>query len=142
MQPHSVWTANYRVGMEPKDPKTYLWDNICTLLGDSTPSIDKVAKAVKVGRGTIQRIQEGQTSVGLDVLRRIAAALKTEVWLLLRAPEEKDSGLDFRTAALMAAYACEDEAERELLVTFIHEISKKLEKMNESARTVKVGTPP
>ncbi len=127
--------------MEPKDPKTYLWANICTLLGDSSPSIDKVAKAVGVGRGTVQRIKEAQTSVGLDVLREIAAALKTEVWALLRPPEEKADGLDYKTAALMAAYAWEDEAERELLVTFCHAVSKKLEKMAESARNVKTGTP-
>ena len=141
MQPDSVWIANYRVGMEPKDPKTYLWANICTLLGDSAPSIDKVAKALGVGRGTVQRIKEAQTSVGLDVLREIAAALKTEVWLLLRAPEEKGSSLDFKTAALMAAYAWEDERERELLVTFCHAVSKKLEKMNENAKNVSVTTP-
>lgn len=70
--------------MEPKDPKTYLWGNICKLMGAENPSLDVVAKRAKIGRGTVQRIRDAQTSVGLDVLHNIAAAFDMEVWELLR----------------------------------------------------------
>jgi hypothetical protein len=70
--------------MEPKDPKTYLWGNICKLMGSDNPSLDAVAKRAKIGRGTAQRIRDAQTSVGLDVLHNIAGEFDLEVWELLK----------------------------------------------------------
>lgn len=65
------------------DPKSYLWDNLCALMRVDNPSVDAVQRKTKVGRGTIQRIKEGQTSVGLDNLDRIASAFQVSVWQLL-----------------------------------------------------------
>lgn len=73
----------YRIRMASTDPKTYLWQNICSLMGIDSPSIDAVTKRTKVGRGTIQRIKEGTTSVGVDNLAQIADAFDVEVWKLL-----------------------------------------------------------
>lgn len=69
--------------MTALDPKTYLWKNVCELVGIESPGIDEVQRHLKIGRGTVQRIKEGQTSVGLDVLATIAAKFNIEVWQLL-----------------------------------------------------------
>ena len=82
-QPHSVCCFQYRAQVTWADPKTYLWKNICTLLRLTDPPIDAVQRLVKVGRGTVQRIKEGETSVGLDVITQIAANLRVEPWQLL-----------------------------------------------------------
>ena len=49
-----------------------------------SPTVDAVQLKTKVGRGTVQRIKEGQTSVGTDKLLAIAEAFGVEVWQLLR----------------------------------------------------------
>ena len=69
--------------MTAPDPKTFLWDNLCTLMNVSAPSIDAVTRQTKIGRGTVQRIKEGNTSVGINVLRTIAERFKVEPWQLL-----------------------------------------------------------
>jgi hypothetical protein len=68
------------------DPKKYLWKNICALMESPEgrePSIDDVTSRTKVGRGTVQRIKEGNTSCGLDVVTKISGAFGIEPWQLL-----------------------------------------------------------
>ncbi len=65
------------------DPKDYLWKNICSLMGDTAPTVDAVQGKTGVGRGTIQRIKEGETSIGTDKLCQIAEAFNLEAWQLL-----------------------------------------------------------
>ncbi|HTH09914.1 MAG TPA: hypothetical protein VMA55_10130 [Acidovorax sp.] len=87
MQPHSVERRCYRIRMQPKDPKTYLWGRILRLLGlPSGSGVDAVfakLKAAELSRGTIQRIKEGETSTGTDNLVKIAKHFDMEVWQLL-----------------------------------------------------------
>lgn len=85
-QPHSVWEPFYRLPIMESDPKKFLWKNICSLMpgpGGKDPSIDDVTKKTKVGRGTIQRIKEGNTSCGLDVVTKLATAFGIDPWQLL-----------------------------------------------------------
>jgi len=66
------------------NPKTYLWHNICLLMKCESPTVDAVQLKTKVGRGTVQRIKEGQTSIGTDKLLAIAEAFDLELWKLLQ----------------------------------------------------------
>lgn len=77
--------------MTPKDPKSYLWQNIASLMRIPAPSVDAVQSKTKVGRGTIQRIKEGETSVGVDTLQSIAKAFSIEVWQLMVPGIDPDS---------------------------------------------------
>lgn len=52
-------------------------------MGEPDPSIRSVTKKTGVGQGTIQRIKEGSTSVGLDVITSIASSFGLEPWQLL-----------------------------------------------------------
>jgi hypothetical protein len=126
MQPHSVFAPNYRANMEPRDPKTYLWANICALMKEPAPSIDRAAKVLKIGRGTVQRIKEAQTSVGLDVLRDVAAALKTEVWTLLTPPQaaSKEAHLSWRDEAFLLAEGHPRAEWREVLLMFCDKVDR------------------
>jgi len=69
--------------MTQKDPKRYLWANISALMRLASPSVDVVQQRTKVGRGTVQRIKEGETSIGVDTLLTIAKTFHIEVWQLL-----------------------------------------------------------
>ena len=77
--------------MDASDPKTYLWQNICRMMGadpdGKTPSIDVVRARVKVGRGTVQRIKDGEGGTRLDSLVAIAKSLGTPTWRLLLPPD-------------------------------------------------------
>jgi len=89
--------------MEPKDPKTYLWRRICDLIGQESPSVDAVTKRLGIGRGTVQRIKEGETSVGTEKLVEIAKAFDLEVWELLKPPGAQDQEIDWHTLAVQIA---------------------------------------
>lgn len=70
------------------DPKTYLWERICRLVrerkpGNWPPSVDEVQSVVGVGRGTVQRIREGEAATRLSSLTTIAQHLGMPVWQLL-----------------------------------------------------------
>lgn len=83
-QPHTVRSGQYRIRMNASDPKTYLWANLCALMGEPvTVSIDAVQRRTKIGRGTVQRIKEGSTSIGINVLTSIATEFQVEAWQLL-----------------------------------------------------------
>lgn len=70
------------------DPKIYLWERICKLVrqkkpGNWPPSVDEVQSVVGVGRGTVQRIREGEAATRLSSLTTIADSLGLPVWQLL-----------------------------------------------------------
>ncbi len=69
--------------MHTSDPNTYLWDNICRLLGDPNLSIGKAERALGLSHTTTQRIREGETATRLSTLVQIATKLRIEVWQLL-----------------------------------------------------------
>jgi transcriptional regulator with XRE-family HTH domain len=90
VQPHSVGKLRYRIRMQPADPKTYLWKTLVGRLGvPESTGVDAVFTLLKdsgVSRGTVQRIKERQTSVGVDQLSKLASHFKVEVWELLVPP--------------------------------------------------------
>lgn len=65
------------------DPKRILWMNVCALMGEPKPSIDAIVKRTKISRGTIQRMRDQKTSVGLDMLNEVAKAFGVRAWQLL-----------------------------------------------------------
>lgn len=69
--------------MATLNPFPFLWDNICSLMGGSSPSIDAVQAKTKVGRGIIQRIRDGETNVRGESLRALADAFGVQTWQLL-----------------------------------------------------------
>lgn len=60
--PPAVQRLQYPADMATTDPRAYLWRNICTLLGDEDPSLDKVQRATGIGRGSVQRIKAGDAA--------------------------------------------------------------------------------
>lgn len=90
-QPLSVQRPSYRSRVPTTDPKTYLWENICALMRADDPSLDRAAKACKVGRGAVQRIKERDAATRLSSLQSIAGAFGIEVWQLLTPGLDPDS---------------------------------------------------
>jgi hypothetical protein len=82
-QPLSVWDSAYRIRMTENTQPNVLWANICALLRMVDPSIDKVRAKLKVGRGTVQRIRDGDTGIRVGTLEVIAKACGVEAWQLL-----------------------------------------------------------
>lgn len=72
--------------MEPPcDSKAVLWRNVLLAMEHryGKENITRLAREAKVGNGTIQRIKEANTSVGLEVLDKIAHVFNLEPWHLL-----------------------------------------------------------
>lgn len=82
-QPHPVRLSGYRIRVALVDPRTFLWANICALMRNKEPSLDAVVEATGVGRGTVQRIRDGEAATRLTSLNAIAEAFDIEVWQLL-----------------------------------------------------------
>lgn len=91
--------------MPAEDPKDYLWRNICSLMGSDEPTVDSVQIRTGIGRGTVQRIKEGETSIGTDKLKQISEAFGLEVWQLLvpglRLPDDPAADEHLISAAAM-----------------------------------------
>jgi hypothetical protein len=71
-----------------REPRTFLWGNICALMGYGPdveePSIDAVQERVGVGRGTVQRIRDENIGTRLNSIATIAESLGVPVWRLLQ----------------------------------------------------------
>lgn len=111
-QPHTVRPSGYRIRMPTADPRTFLWANIAALMRTEDPTLDAVAAKTKIGRGTIQRIKEGEAATRISSLQSIAEAFDIEVWQFLVPgldPDQPPRLLNFaksveaRLAALEAA---------------------------------------
>lgn len=129
--PDVVHIFRYRAAMEPIDPKSYLWGNICALIGGPEPTIDAAMKRLKVGRGTVQRIRDAQTSVGLDVLRTISGEFGIEVWQLLQPPHAKDRPLDWYSLAQQIATAHYDDEMRDALLDFSDKVDAEMRRLQQ-----------
>lgn len=72
-------------GMGDKGIRDVLWDNVLGLMRHhyGRENINRMARETKVGVATIQRIKDRETSVGLDVVEKIAKRYKLEPWQLL-----------------------------------------------------------
>lgn len=70
--------------MPTEDPKRLLAANVRRLL-DIAPGESGVSKLMQLGfsNGNAARVLKGETSIGLDLLSELAAALRVEPWQLL-----------------------------------------------------------
>ena len=53
------------------------------------PSVDAVQKKTGIGRGSVQRIREGKTSIGTDIIQAVADAFGVQQWEML-VPSSQD----------------------------------------------------
>lgn len=92
--------------------KRVLWENVAALMHAKYggENINKLSREAGVGPASIQRIKEAETSVGLDVVAKVAKALHVDPWQLLF-PKLHDSSF----VSLCRAYTDADEAGRQLL---------------------------
>lgn len=83
-QPDSVGIRHYRIRMD-RNSKKVLWENVSTLMKRAygKDNLGKLAKEAKFGPATSTRLKKQETSVGLDVIDRIAATFKVKPWHLL-----------------------------------------------------------
>jgi len=82
-QPHSVYLFPYCARM--KNSKQILWANVLALMKRDfgRENLTTLAKKARIGPGTVTRIKEQSTSVGLDVLEQIARVFNVQPWQLL-----------------------------------------------------------
>jgi hypothetical protein len=137
--------------MTPKEELIEALKQLCKREGGAVA----VAEAAGVNDQTLYQILKGiklpsgePRGVGPGLQKKIEAAFPGWRTLGSSAPPRANIpapapgvALDFKTAAFLAAHAWDNEEERELLVTFCHVVAQKLDKMAESARNVKTGTP-
>jgi hypothetical protein len=84
------------MGDQDKGLKRVLWENVRTLMvmqwGEE--HIQRLVREAKIGPATATRIKEGRTSVGIDIVERIARVFKVEPWQLLAAGLGDEKFLD------------------------------------------------
>lgn len=87
-QPNLGLNAEYLVPMTKLTTKQILWNNVQALMQEryGGENLTRLARDTKIGPGTTTRIKMHQTSVGVDVLEKIAITFQLEPWQLL-APE-------------------------------------------------------
>lgn len=73
----------------PSHARQQLWSRLQALMVErwGAENQNRLAREAKVGVATIARIKQADTSVGLDVLDKVACALSVESWQLL-CPQE------------------------------------------------------
>lgn len=85
-QPLSVGVPRYALFV-PENTKRVLWNNLVALMERywGEENLSRLARECRprVGQGTVTRIKEQGTSVGLDVLERVAAVFRLKAWQLL-----------------------------------------------------------
>ena len=67
------------------DTKAVLWQNVAALMRYhwSGENLTRLAREAGIGPGTATRMKEQRTSVGIDVLQKVAAAFDLQAWHLL-----------------------------------------------------------
>lgn len=83
--PHSVRGLYYACLMTPVDTKPILWQNVAALMRHhwGGENLSRLSREARVGPGTVSRIKEQRTSVGLDVLEAVAGVFELQAWHLL-----------------------------------------------------------
>lgn len=81
--PQSVKTPPYILGMP--DSKQILWENISALMAHhwGKENLSELSRRAKVGLATCDRIKKRETSVGTDVLEKLADVFGLQAWHLL-----------------------------------------------------------
>lgn len=67
------------------DPKLILWSNVSALMIDRYGKINmqRLAQAAGVGIASIQRMRDENTSIGIDIVAKVAGAFDLLPWQLL-----------------------------------------------------------
>lgn len=75
----------YRIRMDKSDTKEVLWANVLELMSQAygREHLSKFAADVGIGNASMTRIKERQTSVGVDILEKVAKRFSLEPWQLL-----------------------------------------------------------
>lgn len=99
-------------GMGDKQLKKILWNNVRALMLKhyGAENLNRLAREAKIGPGSASRIKEARTSIGLDVLEKVAHHFRVDPWELLM-PERTDE----KMLALLRAWSVTSEVGRELL---------------------------
>lgn len=65
--------------------KKILWENVRALMRSryGAENLNRLAREAKLGPGTATRIKEARTSVGLNVLEKIARTFGVQTWQLI-----------------------------------------------------------
>lgn len=66
-----------------------MWARIQTLMSErwGAENQNRLAREAGIGVATVSRLKQADTSIGLDVLEKIASALGVEAWQLICPPE-------------------------------------------------------
>ena len=81
--PQPVGALPYSFGMP--DSKQILWENVSTLMVHhwGKENLSELSRKAKVGLATCDRIKKRETSVGTDVLEKVADVFGLQAWHLL-----------------------------------------------------------
>lgn len=95
------------------DTKKILWDNVKALMEKryGVENIKRLAREAKIGTGTVSRIKEQRTSVGVDVVEKLARFFKVPPATLLLPLDDK------RLLTIAEAYSVSVEGRDYLLYT-------------------------
>ncbi len=117
VQPLSVGRVAHSYAVMRIDPKLVLWQNLSALMDHhwGKENLTRLAREAKTGPGTATRIKEMQTSVGLDVVDRMAEVFDLELWQMLT------PGLDPKNPPAARPIS---ETERQLYVRLIASIKQ------------------
>lgn len=108
-------------GMSDYKIKDILWGNVLALMEEryGRENINRLAREAKVGVGTVSRMKEAKTSVGVNIVEKIAGLFKMEAFELLMPPKVLKLYRTIRNKdflVLCDAYNETDERGREFLL--------------------------
>lgn len=77
--------VGYRIRMDEAEAKAALWENVSTLMTRhwGRENLTRLSREAAVSPATATRIKDQQTSIGLDVLARIAGVFRVDPWQLI-----------------------------------------------------------
>ena len=91
MQPLSVGSCAYPSptafgeGIRPVDGKKILWNSVSALMKKhyGKENLTRLAKECEFGPATATRLKEQRTSVGVDIVDKIASKFQVQAWQLM-----------------------------------------------------------
>lgn len=96
---HSEWRPAYHGRMGDRGIGGTLWDNVAALMlkryGEE--NINRLARDAKIGPATVQGIKDGNRSVRLNTLEKIAKSFGIEPWQLIARGMDDEKFLEILT---------------------------------------------
>jgi len=99
--------------MAKRTVQDVLWENVVALMREKwgKENLNRLVRESRIGPGTASRLKERKTSVGIDVIEKVAAAFAVQPWTLLFPFEGAKKLLDF-----CAAWEKSDQTGKEILI--------------------------